>query len=190
MKYPHRGGRVLLDSFNRKHNYLRLSLTDRCNFKCQYCMPENPIFSPNSSLLSSSELDRISRLFVKTFSVNKIRLTGGEPLARKDFKDIINNFKHPDYNHVRIGITTNGLLLDRYFNDLVEANVTGFNLSIDSLVPEKFSFITRQNKKSALRVYKNFEDILLTNLDSIVLNRLYANEDLQGKSIIFDYLKI
>jgi len=132
-------------------------------------MPENPIFSENSSLLSPTELDKISKLFVNNFQTNKIRLTGGEPLARKDFNEILDNFKHEDYASVNFGITTNGLLLHRYFQKLIDTRVTSVNLSIDSLVPEKFAFITRQPKSAAVRVFKNLDDILIPNVDKITL---------------------
>jgi len=88
-------------------------------------------------------------------------------MARRDFRDILKNFKGEDYRDINFGITTNGLLLNRYFDDLVEANVLNINLSVDSLIPQKFSFITRQPLRSVEKVYKNMHDILLNNLDKV-----------------------
>lgn len=90
-------------------------------------------------------------------------------MARKDVNEILDNFKHEDYSGVNFGITTNGLLLHRYFQKLIDTRVTSVNLSIDSLVPEKFAFITRQPKSAAMKVFKNLDDILIPNVDKITL---------------------
>lgn len=133
----------LLDSFSRKHDYLRLSITDSCNFRCLYCMPDEPFKStPSTELMNSREIFGISKIFVKKFNINKIRITGGEPLVRNDFEDIIRQISTLKVN---IGITTNGVLLHKYFDLLEECGVKNLNISIDSLDREKFKYITKRD---------------------------------------------
>ena len=128
---------VLFDSFSRLHNYLRLSLTGRCNFKCSYCYtPDTP-----PPQVSTDFMLRLVRLFA-TQGVNKVRLTGGEPLVHPKIIDIAEKVKKtPGINH--LAITTNGLLLHRHLPKLLEAGLDSMNLSLDSLVPEKFAFIAK-----------------------------------------------
>ena len=130
----------LTDSFNRKHNYLRISLTDRCNLRCTYCMPQDKIkFSPRKNQMTANELIEITKQFIHA-GVEKIRLTGGEPLIRKDFRVILEDLsKLP----IQLAITTNGILLDQYFDDLKKARIQTLNISLDSLLPEKFKQITK-----------------------------------------------
>ncbi|XP_067130439.1 uncharacterized protein [Centruroides vittatus] len=111
---------VLLDTFGRKHNYLRISLTERCNLRCKYCMPEEGIkLTPNSHLLSTEELLQLINLFSK-LGVNKIRFTGGEPLIRKDIIEIIEKTSNIETIE-QISITTNGLLLNKHLPALKKA---------------------------------------------------------------------
>lgn len=133
----------LFDAFGRKHDYLRLSITDSCNFRCLYCMPDEPFKStPSIELMNSQEIFEISKVFVQHFGVNKIRITGGEPLVRNDFGKIIEQLSTLETS---IGITTNGVLLHKYF-DLFEKNVVkNLNISIDSLEREKFKYITKRD---------------------------------------------
>lgn len=137
---------VLTDLFGRHHNYLRISVSERCNLRCQYCMPEEGVdLSPKDRILSGKEIVRISELFMKQ-GVNKIRLTGGEPLVRGDLKDIIkgiNSFR-PQYNLETIAITTNGVTLGKKLPQLKEAGLDLINISLDTLIPAKFEFITRR----------------------------------------------
>lgn len=113
--------RPLLDTFKRHHKYLRLSLTDRCNFNCSYCMPPdyNIKFSPQSKLLTVDEIYRLSKIFVQNFGFDKIRLTGGEPTLRSDLNLILKNFASPEFTGVKFGISTNGLLMHRHFDSLL-----------------------------------------------------------------------
>ncbi|XP_033102704.1 molybdenum cofactor biosynthesis protein 1-like isoform X2 [Anneissia japonica] len=133
----------LTDSFGRKHNYLRISLTEKCNLRCQYCMPaEGVTLSPKDHLLSTDEITKISRLFVSQ-GVNKIRLTGGEPLVRPDIIKIVENLGEFD-GLEQIAMTTNGIALPRKLPALKAAGLTHLNISLDTLNPAKFEFITRR----------------------------------------------
>ncbi|XP_022248573.1 molybdenum cofactor biosynthesis protein 1-like isoform X2 [Limulus polyphemus] len=134
---------TLMDRFGRNHSYLRISLTERCNLRCQYCMPEDGVkLTPNSGLLTTDEIITLAKLFVQE-GVQKIRLTGGEPLIRKDVVDIIGRLEQ--INGLKtIAMTTNGILLNRKLPELKRAGLDQLNISLDTLVPAKFEFLTRQ----------------------------------------------
>lgn len=132
---------MLKDSFGRIHDYLRISLTDKCNLRCQYCMPPHVSFLPGKNLLSKDEILAISNVFVKDFGINKIRLTGGEPLLRKDARDIIESISQLP---VELAITTNGVLLDQFFELFRKIGLQSMNISLDSLDPIKNNSITRR----------------------------------------------
>nr|XP_022901563.1 molybdenum cofactor biosynthesis protein 1 [Onthophagus taurus] len=133
----------LTDTFGRFHNYLRISLTEKCNLRCQYCMPaEGVTLSPKQNLLTLDEIVRVAKLFVKE-GVNKIRLTGGEPTVRKDLVDIIATLKSiPGLETV--AMTTNGIVLTRQLVALQRAGLDIINVSLDSLKPERYEKITRR----------------------------------------------
>lgn len=132
---------MLKDTFNRLHNYLRISLTDVCNFRCVYCMPENAHFMPSSHLMNATEIETLATLFVK-LGVNKIRLTGGEPLVRKDTDQIIQSLsKLP----IELTLTTNGQLIDQYIDIIKEAEIKSLNVSLDTLNPQRFIELTKRN---------------------------------------------
>ena len=141
---------MIVDSFGRDHNYLRLSLTDNCNLRCFYCMPEEDYeFTPASRLMQLDEIEAIAKIFVAQ-GVNKIRLTGGEPLVRKDADKIILALsKLP----VTLTLTTNGTRLHEYAAVLKEANIKSLNISLDTLQPEKFLLLTRRDQFK--QVYDN-----------------------------------
>lgn len=134
----------MIDPFGRSVTYLRVSVTDRCDFRCLYCMSENMTFLPKSEVLSLEELDRLCSAFVRR-GVNKLRITGGEPLVRKD----IMTFFRAMGRHVASGalqeltLTTNGSQLSRFSEQLVDCGVRRINVSIDTLNAEKFQTITR-----------------------------------------------
>lgn len=129
----------LIDSFGRVHRYLRISLTSKCNFKCTYCYSE----SEASSTINTPFMQRILRIFAQ-LGINKVRLTGGEPLLHPEIVNLAKLIKQiPQINS--LGITTNGLLLRRYMQGLKEAGLDSINISLDSLVPPKFAFITKIN---------------------------------------------
>ncbi|XP_061254075.1 molybdenum cofactor biosynthesis protein 1 isoform X2 [Bos javanicus] len=133
----------LTDSFGRRHSYLRISLTERCNLRCQYCMPEEGVpLTPKADLLTTEEILTLARLFVKE-GVDKIRLTGGEPLIRPDVVDIVAQLRQLE-GLTTIGITTNGINLARLLPQLQKAGLSAINISLDTLVPAKFEFIVRR----------------------------------------------
>ncbi|EDL23633.1 molybdenum cofactor biosynthesis protein 1 isoform 2 [Mus musculus] len=133
----------LTDSFGRQHSYLRISLTEKCNLRCQYCMPEEGVpLTPKADLLTTEEILTLARLFVKE-GVDKIRLTGGEPLIRPDVVDIVARL-HGLEGLRTIGLTTNGINLARLLPRLQQAGLNAVNISLDTLVPAKFEFIVRR----------------------------------------------
>ncbi|XP_038584379.1 molybdenum cofactor biosynthesis protein 1 isoform X2 [Micropterus salmoides] len=133
----------LTDNFGRRHSYLRISLTEKCNLRCQYCMPEEGVkLTPRGQLLSTSEVLTLARLFVQE-GVEKIRLTGGEPLIRPDVLDIITELRKLE-GLKAIAVTTNGMNLARLLPKLKDAGLDLVNISLDSLVPAKFEFIVRR----------------------------------------------
>lgn len=133
---------ILTDTHGREHTYLRISLIERCNLRCNYCMPEEGIqLSPKSHLMTYEEIYTIAKVFAD-HGVRKIRLTGGEPLIRKDFTTILEKLATLD---VSITLTTNGVIIDRFIDDLKKYNLNGINLSLDSLQAEKFREITRRD---------------------------------------------
>ena len=133
---------MLIDNYNRVHDYLRISLTDNCNLRCFYCMPEESYdFTPGSKLMKASEIVTLSKIFVAE-GVKKIRLTGGEPLVRKDAAQIISSLsKLP----VALSMTTNGTRLKEFIHVLADANISSINISLDTLVEDKFMLVTRRN---------------------------------------------
>ncbi|MBC7688837.1 MAG: radical SAM protein, partial [Aquabacterium sp.] len=148
---------MILDSFGRDHNYLRISLTDNCNLRCFYCMPEEDYeFTPVSRLMQFDEIEAIAKIFVAQ-GVNKIRLTGGEPLVRKDADKIILALsKLP----VTLTLTTNGTRLHEYMDVLKRAKITSLNISLDTLQADKFLLLTRRNQFK--QVYENIQ-LLINN---------------------------
>ncbi|KAJ8960596.1 hypothetical protein NQ318_013886 [Aromia moschata] len=133
----------LLDLFGRKHTYLRISLTERCNLRCQYCMPAEGVqLTEKQKLLTTDEVLKIADLFVKE-GVTKIRLTGGEPTLRKDLVDIVSNLKRMKGLEV-VAMTTNGITLTRQLVELQRAGLDILNVSLDTLIPERYEHITRR----------------------------------------------
>jgi len=134
---------ILTDDFGRKHNYLRISLLEKCNLRCTYCMPADGIaLSPKASLMTADEIFALAQTFVEN-GVDKIRLTGGEPLLRKDFPEIISKLSTLKTS---LSITTNGILIDRHINVLKQSGIKKINLSLDTLVSSKFHSITLRNQ--------------------------------------------
>lgn len=149
---------MIIDSHNRLHDYLRISLTDNCNFRCFYCMPEEEYdFTPASRLMQVDEIVALAKTFVD-LGVNKIRLTGGEPLVRKDAAEIIEALSQLP---VTLTITTNGTRLHEYVDVLQKANISSLNISLDTLQPEKFQLITRRDQFKT--VYDNIQLMISKN---------------------------
>ena len=134
----------LIDPFNRAITYLRVSVTDRCDFRCVYCMSENMNFLPKADLLTLEELDKMCTAFISQ-GVEKLRITGGEPLVRRNIMEFFNSISR----HLKTGalkeltLTTNGSQLHRFAEQLAEIGIKRINVSLDTLNEEKFSQITR-----------------------------------------------
>jgi cyclic pyranopterin phosphate synthase len=141
---PDPAARPLVDGFGRRIDYLRLSVTDRCDFRCIYCMSEHMTFLPKAEVLSLEEIDRLASAFVRR-GVRKLRLTGGEPLVRRGIIDLVRSLSR----HLRAGtldeltLTTNGSQLARHAADLAAAGVRRLNVSLDTLDEDRFRRITR-----------------------------------------------
>ena len=137
-------GAPLVDPFLRRIQYLRVSVTDRCDLRCLYCMPEKMRFLPRAEVLTIEELDRLCSAFID-LGVKKLRLTGGEPLVRKGFMELVNGLSR----HLTSGalteltLTTNGTRLAEFAGELAAAGVRRINVSVDTLDPAKFAHITR-----------------------------------------------
>lgn len=171
----------IIDRFGRVHDYLRISLTERCNLRCTYCMPEEGIqLRDKNEFMSHEELLGIAQQFVH-LGVRKIRLTGGEPLIKKNVEHIIEGLaKLP----VELTITTNGILLDRYGELLKKSGVKKINISLDSLKGDRFTSLTRRNYFE--RVMKNIDYSIELGFDikiNVVLMK-GTNED-----EIIDFIK-
>ena len=134
----------LIDPFGRHVSYLRVSVTDRCDFRCVYCMAEDMTFLPKKDVLSLEELDRLCSAFIE-HGIKKLRLTGGEPLVRKNVMSLIRSLsRHLESKKLKeLTLTTNGSQLSRFAEELVDCGVKRINVSVDTLNPEKFKVITR-----------------------------------------------
>ncbi|MDB9869634.1 GTP 3',8-cyclase MoaA [Alphaproteobacteria bacterium] len=148
----------LIDPFGREINYLRVSVTDRCDFRCTYCMSEDMQFLPKKDVLSLEEIEEICKSFMK-LGTRKIRLTGGEPLVRKGIMQVINNLgKEVGKGLDELTITTNGSQLETKAEELFKAGVRRINVSLDHLDPIKFKEITRwgdlDKVKAGLKIAK------------------------------------
>lgn len=141
---------VTLDKLDRPLKDLRISVTDRCNFRCRYCMPEEIFgrdysFLSNDKILSFDEIERITRIFV-SLGVRKLRITGGEPLLRKDLPELIQRLNEIE-GVEDIGLTTNGSLLKKFAPDLYKAGLSRVTVSLDSLNEERFSYLNGNRSK-------------------------------------------
>ena len=155
---------MIIDSFQRVHDYLRISLTDNCNLRCFYCMPEEEYeFTPASRLMQADEILALATLFVNE-GVTKIRLTGGEPLVRKDAANIILSLSTLP---VKLTLTTNGTRLSVFMPVLQQANIRSINISLDTLQPDTFLLITRRNEFNT--VFDNIQ-LLLRNGIQVKVN--------------------
>ncbi len=135
---------TMIDPFGRDITYLRVSVTDRCDFRCVYCMAEDMTFLPKAEVLSLEELDRLCSAFVRK-GVRKLRLTGGEPLVRRNVMQLIRSLgRHLDAGTLdELTLTTNGSQLSRFADELVDAGVRRINVSVDTLNAERFRRLTR-----------------------------------------------
>ena len=139
-------GSRLIDPFQRRISYLRLSVTDRCDFRCTYCMPEQMTFLPKSDVLSLEELDRLASAFIRR-GVRRLRLTGGEPLVRRGITGLVRALsRHLGDGLDELTLTTNGSQLAQHAADLAASGVARINVSLDTLDAERFTAITRRGR--------------------------------------------
>ena len=159
-------GAVLTDRYGRQVSYLRISVTDRCDLRCIYCMSENMKFLPRASLLSLEEIVRVGRSFVD-LGVNKIRITGGEPLHRRDILKVFRELGELDVLR-DLTLTTNGTQLSRFASDLRAAGVTRVNVSLDTLRADRFRALTRTGKIA--KVLAGLDAAQAAGFDRVKLN--------------------
>lgn len=134
----------MIDKWDRKIDYIRISVTDRCNLRCVYCMPEEGVPSlPHEEILTYDEILRLCRCFFK-LGIDKVKITGGEPLVRKNIASLVGQMK-TQAGMKNVTLTTNGLLLGKYLPDLTAAGLDGVNISLDTLNPLKYEKITRKD---------------------------------------------
>jgi GTP 3',8-cyclase len=147
---------LLVDSYGRRIKSMRISITDKCNFRCTYCMPAEGLpWLKKAEILSYEEIERIARVAVK-IGIEQIRLTGGEPLVRRDVPDLVRQLRKIEGLH-SLSLTTNGILLKQQAGALAEAGLSRINVSLDSLVREKFAQLTRRDQLS--RVLEGLEEL-------------------------------
>ncbi|MEZ4737935.1 MAG: GTP 3',8-cyclase MoaA [Flavobacteriales bacterium] len=132
----------LTDRHSRTHRSLRISVMDKCDLRCTYCMPEDQVFLKREALMTRDEIQRIASLFVTRHGITKIRLTGGEPLVRPDIVEIVEDMVALG---VKLGLTTNALTLHKHIDGLIGAGLTNLNISLDTFDAERFSTITRRD---------------------------------------------
>jgi len=158
----------LTDTFGRKHDYLRISLTDACNLRCVYCIPnEKMLVTPAPKLMQLHEIETIAGIFVG-LGVKKIRLTGGEPLLRKDAKEIIQRLsKFP----IELAVSTNAVLVNEYIDTFKKANIHSVNVSLDTLSPDEFFAITKRGdfKKIMTNIYLLLSQNFKVKINMVVM---------------------
>ena len=158
---------LLQDSFGRIHDYIRISVTDRCNLRCVYCMPaEGMEFAPHDEIMSYEEIAQVLKVLAP-MGMRKVRLTGGEPLVRKDLHKLVSMISAID-GIDDIALTTNALLLDKQAQALKDAGLNRINISLDSLRADRFSMITRGGDVN--KVLKGIEAATAAGLAPIKLN--------------------
>lgn len=173
---------MIKDQQNRVHDYLRISLTERCNLRCFYCMPEEGVdLAPKSHLMTYEEILAIAKVFVK-MGVKKIRLTGGEPLVRKDANIIIEALGELP---IELAITTNGILVDRFISSFKKAGLKAVNISLDTLDRDKFALVTKRDDFE--KVWKNIDCLLregfLVKINVVLMRAINFDE-------IIDFIKL
>lgn len=133
---------LLIDTHHRVHRSLRISVVDKCDLRCTYCMPEDQHFLKREELMTRDEIATIARLFVERYGITKIRLTGGEPLVRPDAVEIVRDMAQLG---VSLGITTNAMTLDKHLDGLIAAGLKNINISLDTFDAERFKKISRRD---------------------------------------------
>lgn len=155
---------MLYDSFARVHDYLRISVTDACNLRCVYCMPGGKnIVTRKDKMMTAAEIEKLASIFVSN-GINKIRITGGEPLMRKDIKEIL--YRLSAYP-VELTITTNAFLVNSFIDTFKETKINTVNVSLDTFSPEQFSVLTKRNHFD--KIFSNI-GLLLENNFNVKVN--------------------
>lgn len=175
---------MLKDNFLRTHNYLRVSVTDKCNLRCRYCMPPEGVkFMPHDEVLRNEEFTALIGIFVR-MGVRKVRFTGGEPLIRKNFFDIVSQTikNHPE---TELCITTNGTLLDEHISDLKKYNVKKLNISLDTLSRERFQSLTGVDLFES--VISNIEKAINAGFFDIKVNGVLLKSTIDEIDSFLDY---
>ena len=162
---------MLYDAYGRRLNYLRLSVTDRCNLRCRYCMPEEGVqLLSHTDILQYDEILRILRVMV-SLGVDRVRLTGGEPLVRRDIVRLASGIK--EIPGIRfLGLTTNGVLLGPMAQALYQAGVDGLNISLDTVDPKRFIDVTRRDNLT--QVWEGLQQALAVGFSRVKLNCVLA----------------
>jgi GTP 3',8-cyclase len=156
----------LVDGFGRVHRDLRVSITDRCNFRCTYCMPaEGMVWQPRADLLTFEEIDRVVQVAVRRFGIRSVRLTGGEPTVRAHLPVLIERLARHD---IDLALTTNGASLTLLAGDLAAAGLRRINISLDTLRSDRFVAITRRDVHG--QVLEGIDAALAAGLDPVKLN--------------------
>ncbi len=177
---------MLRDRFNRKMDYLRVSVTDKCNLRCVYCMPPAGVeYKPHDEVLRNEEFVHFIELFV-SMGVRKVRFTGGEPLLRKGFVDMLEKTRSlfPD---LEMALTTNGVLLGDYLEDFRRLGLRRLNLSLDSLNREHYRSLTGRDELP--RLLDNLDRALALDCFDIKINAVLLKEALDDLDLLLDYFK-
>lgn len=178
---------MLKDNYKRKHTYLRISVTDRCNLRCIYCMPEDGVkILPHNEVFRNEEFIRLINLFVE-MGIEKIRFTGGEPFVRRGFVDLVRQTKEK-FPELVLAVTTNGLLLHHYLKDLYEIGLKKINISLDTLSHKRYEDITRFDALD--RVLENIDSALFFKGFEVKINVVLFEETLAEISDLINYFKI
>ena len=166
---------MLQDPFKRKINYLRLSVTDRCDFRCQYCMSEDIEFMPKHQMLTIEEMNRLANIFIN-LGVEKIRLTGGEPLVRRGVNELIDKLSH-NKKLKELTLTTNGSQLNQKLDVLKHSKIKRINVSLDSLCSENFKKITRiGNLNEVLANLEIAKEYFQIKLNTVLMKNINDHE--------------
>lgn len=177
---------ILRDKFGRSINYARVSITDRCNLRCFYCMPAKGIkLIDQHGILSFSEIIRVSKIFA-SLGVNRIRVTGGEPLARKDADRLMEDLLELD--NMEIALTTNGTELEKYIEKFAKAGLGRLNVSLDSLDPDRYCKITRNNAADSVRIVNSLKKAVEFGIKDLKINSVLSG--INDEKDIFDLLSL
>lgn len=177
---------MLKDKFLRNHDYLRVSITDKCNLRCRYCMPPEGIeFMKHDEILKNEEFVRLISIMVR-MGVKKVRFTGGEPLVRRDFQNIIAE-THRLHPGVELCVTTNGVVLGEHIELLKRNGVTKINISMDTLSPQRFMELTGRDSFAAVKA--NLEKVLSFNCFDVKVNAVLLRNTLDELKDFLDYFQ-